>query len=146
MAHRDLFYEPPRGQKSGLPHDPFRASWSLVRFGGSAPLAIKGHDTCNLGPFSQFTNVSFDPHTKTREKKCVPLFQIKNKHISETLNQHLADQNWLCSTVSTQKEAKTTDHVDIFWITDPAGSLSVSETILISENWGSVRFKTRLSS
>lgn len=38
-----------------------RASWSLVRLGGSAPLAIKGQD--NLGPFSQFTNVSFDPPT-----------------------------------------------------------------------------------
>ena len=61
MTHKNLFYQPPLGETSGLPHDPFK-SFVIPRPIGW--ISTKSHDgQDNLGPFSQFTNVSFDPPT-----------------------------------------------------------------------------------
>jgi flavin reductase (DIM6/NTAB) family NADH-FMN oxidoreductase RutF len=61
MAHPDLFYEPPKGEKSGLPHDPFKSFVIPRPIGWISSTSVDGID--NLGPFSQFNNVSFDPPT-----------------------------------------------------------------------------------
>ena len=61
MTRPDLFYEPTKGQRSGLPHDPFK-SFVIPRPIGWISTTSKGGQD-NLGPFSQFTNVSFDPPT-----------------------------------------------------------------------------------
>ncbi|KAH8703931.1 hypothetical protein BGW36DRAFT_287926 [Talaromyces proteolyticus] len=61
MAHSDLFYEPPKGETSGLPHDPFKSFVIPRPIGWISTTSKDGQD--NLGPFSQFNNVSFDPPT-----------------------------------------------------------------------------------
>jgi flavin reductase (DIM6/NTAB) family NADH-FMN oxidoreductase RutF len=61
MAHPDLFYEPPKGETSGLPHDPFKSFVIPRPIGWISTTSTEGQD--NLGPFSQFNNVSFDPPT-----------------------------------------------------------------------------------
>ena len=61
MVHPDLFYEPPKGEKSGLPHDPFKSFVIPRPIGWISTTSADGID--NLGPFSQFNNVSFDPPT-----------------------------------------------------------------------------------
>lgn len=61
MTHPDVFYEPPKGEKSGLPHDPFKSFVIPRPIGWISTTSSTGQD--NLAPFSQFTNVSFDPPT-----------------------------------------------------------------------------------
>jgi hypothetical protein len=61
MTRSDLFYEPPKGEKSGLPHDPFKSFVIPRPIGWISTTSVDGID--NLGPFSQFNNVSFDPPT-----------------------------------------------------------------------------------
>ncbi|KAJ4855441.1 flavin reductase like domain-containing protein [Trichoderma breve] len=61
MTHPDIFYEPPKGEKSGLPHDPFKSFVIPRPIGWISTTSSNGQD--NLAPFSQFTNVSFDPPT-----------------------------------------------------------------------------------
>ncbi|KAK9481780.1 hypothetical protein V1527DRAFT_486298 [Lipomyces starkeyi] len=61
MVHPDLFYEPAKGEKSGLPHDPFKSFVIPRPIGWISTTSADGID--NLGPFSQFNNVSFDPPT-----------------------------------------------------------------------------------
>jgi flavin reductase (DIM6/NTAB) family NADH-FMN oxidoreductase RutF len=61
MTRSDLFYEPPKGEKSGLPHDPFKSFVIPRPIGWISTTSVDGLD--NLGPFSQFNNVSFDPPT-----------------------------------------------------------------------------------
>ncbi|MCJ1452963.1 hypothetical protein MMC28_003308 [Mycoblastus sanguinarius] len=57
----DIFYQPWKGEKSGLPHDPFK-SFAIPRpIGWISTTDNDGKD--NLAPFSQFTNVSYDPPT-----------------------------------------------------------------------------------
>jgi flavin reductase (DIM6/NTAB) family NADH-FMN oxidoreductase RutF len=51
-----MFYEP--GQPHGLSHDPFKAC-VVPRPIGWISSRLDGHD--NLAPYSQFTNVNFDP-------------------------------------------------------------------------------------
>ncbi|RDL42449.1 Uncharacterized protein BP5553_02428 [Venustampulla echinocandica] len=61
MGRPDIFYEPPKGQKSGLPHDPFKSFVVPRPIGWISTTSKNGQD--NLAPFSQFNNVSFDPPT-----------------------------------------------------------------------------------
>ncbi|KAK0636654.1 hypothetical protein B0T17DRAFT_596103 [Bombardia bombarda] len=61
MSRPDIFYEPPKGQRSGLPHDPFKSFVIPRPIGWISTKSRDGKD--NLAPFSQFTNVSFDPPT-----------------------------------------------------------------------------------
>lgn len=61
MTYSDIFYEPPRGETSGLPHDPFKSFVIPRPIGWISTTSKDGQD--NLGPYSQFTNVSFDPPT-----------------------------------------------------------------------------------
>jgi len=61
MTHPDIFYEPPKGEKSGLPHDPFKSFVIPRPIGWISTTSKEGID--NLAPFSQFQNVSFDPPT-----------------------------------------------------------------------------------
>jgi flavin reductase (DIM6/NTAB) family NADH-FMN oxidoreductase RutF len=61
MVHKDIFYEPPKGQGSGLPHDPFKSLVIPRPIGWISTTSKNGVD--NLGPYSQFNNVSFDPPT-----------------------------------------------------------------------------------
>lgn len=61
MAENDLYYEPSKGQESGLPHDPFKSCVIPRPIGWISTTSKDGQD--NLGPFSQFNNVSFDPPT-----------------------------------------------------------------------------------
>lgn len=61
MAHPDIYYEPPKGEKSGLAHDPFKSFVIPRPIGWISTTGKDGQD--NLGPFSQFNNVSFDPPT-----------------------------------------------------------------------------------
>jgi len=61
MAQPDIFYEPPKGQTSGLAHDPFKSFVIPRPIGWISTTSKDGQD--NLGPFSQFNNVSFDPPT-----------------------------------------------------------------------------------
>ncbi|TVY91879.1 Uncharacterized protein LAWI1_G003169, partial [Lachnellula willkommii] len=63
MAHPDIFYEPAKGEKSGLPHDPFKSFVIPRPIGWISTTSKDGLD--NLGPYSQFNNVSFDPPTIT---------------------------------------------------------------------------------
>lgn len=60
MAYnKDLFYK--SGEPSGLPHDPFKSLVVPRPIGWISTQNKEGVD--NLAPFSQFTNVSFDPPT-----------------------------------------------------------------------------------
>jgi flavin reductase (DIM6/NTAB) family NADH-FMN oxidoreductase RutF len=61
MTHENIFYQPPLGETSGLPHDPFKSFVIPRPIGWISTKSRDGQD--NLGPFSQFTNVSFDPPT-----------------------------------------------------------------------------------
>ncbi|KAM3067987.1 hypothetical protein ACMFMG_011037 [Clarireedia jacksonii] len=61
MSRPDIFYQPPLGEKSGLPHDPFKSFVIPRPIGWISTTSKEGQD--NLAPFSQFTNVSFDPPT-----------------------------------------------------------------------------------
>lgn len=61
MVHADLFYQPAKGETSGLPHDPFKSFVVPRPIGWISTRSRDGLD--NLAPFSQFTNVSFDPPT-----------------------------------------------------------------------------------
>ena len=61
MVHADLFYQPAKGETSGLPHDPFKSFVVPRPIGWISTRSRDGKD--NLAPFSQFTNVSFDPPT-----------------------------------------------------------------------------------
>ena len=61
MVHADLFYQPAKGETSGLPHDPFKSFVVPRPVGWISTRSRDGLD--NLAPFSQFTNVSFDPPT-----------------------------------------------------------------------------------
>ncbi|KAK4443370.1 putative flavin reductase domain protein fmn-binding protein [Podospora aff. communis PSN243] len=61
MTHPDLFYQPPLGETSGLPHDPIKSFVIPRPIGWISTTSPSGQD--NLAPFSQFTNVSFDPPT-----------------------------------------------------------------------------------
>ncbi|KAH9204242.1 hypothetical protein DL95DRAFT_529347 [Leptodontidium sp. 2 PMI_412] len=61
MAREDLFYQPPKGEKSGLPYDPFKSFVIPRPIGWISTRSKDGVD--NLAPYSQFTNVSFDPPT-----------------------------------------------------------------------------------
>lgn len=61
MSRPDIFYEPAKGEKSGLPHDPFKSFVIPRPIGWISTTSKDGID--NLGPFSQFNNVSFDPPT-----------------------------------------------------------------------------------
>ncbi|KAJ5450515.1 FMN-binding split barrel [Penicillium daleae] len=61
MTYSDIFYEPPKGETSGLPHDPFKSFVIPRPIGWISTTSKDGQD--NLGPYSQFTNVSFDPPT-----------------------------------------------------------------------------------
>ena len=61
MPHADLFYEPTKGERSGLPHDPFKSFVIARPIGWVSTTSKEGQD--NLAPYSQFTNVSFDPPT-----------------------------------------------------------------------------------
>jgi flavin reductase (DIM6/NTAB) family NADH-FMN oxidoreductase RutF len=61
MSHPDIFYQPPKGETSGLPHDPFKSFVIPRPIGWISTTSRDGKD--NLAPFSQFTNVSFDPPT-----------------------------------------------------------------------------------
>lgn len=61
MTHPDIFYRPLKGETSGLPHDPFKSFVIPRPIGWISTTSRDGKD--NLAPFSQFTNVSFDPPT-----------------------------------------------------------------------------------
>ena len=61
MSRPDIFYEPPKGERSGLPHDPFKSFVIPRPIGWISTTGTDGRD--NLAPFSQFNNVSFDPPT-----------------------------------------------------------------------------------
>lgn len=61
MGRPDLFYQPLRGETSGLPHDPFKSLVIPRPIGWISTTSQDGRD--NLAPFSQFQNVSFDPPT-----------------------------------------------------------------------------------
>ena len=61
MVHKNIFYQPPKGETSGLPHDPFKSFVIPRPIGWISTKSRDGKD--NLAPFSQFTNVSFDPPT-----------------------------------------------------------------------------------
>ncbi len=61
MTQADLFYQPPKGETSGLSHDPFKSFVIPRPIGWISTTSRDGRD--NLAPFSQFTNVSFDPPT-----------------------------------------------------------------------------------
>jgi flavin reductase (DIM6/NTAB) family NADH-FMN oxidoreductase RutF len=61
MVHRDIFYQPPKGETSGLPHDPFKSFVIPRPIGWISTTSRDGKN--NLAPFSQFNNVSFDPPT-----------------------------------------------------------------------------------
>lgn len=61
MVHEDIFYKPLKGETSGLPHDPFKSLVIPRPIGWISTKSQAGKD--NLAPFSQFTNVSFDPPT-----------------------------------------------------------------------------------
>jgi len=61
MVNEDLFYQPLKGEKSGLPHDPSKNFVIPRPIGWISTTDKNGKD--NLAPFSQFTNVSFDPPT-----------------------------------------------------------------------------------
>jgi len=60
MSQQDIFYQPDR-ETSGLPHDPFKSFVVPRPIGWISTTSRDGKD--NLAPFSQFTNVSFDPPT-----------------------------------------------------------------------------------
>jgi flavin reductase (DIM6/NTAB) family NADH-FMN oxidoreductase RutF len=53
-----MFYEPGK-TAHGLPHDPFKACVVPRPIGWISTISIDG--ICNLAPFSQFQNLSFDP-------------------------------------------------------------------------------------
>lgn len=55
-----MHYEPGR-TKHGLPHDPFKSCVVPRPIGWISTRGLDGSD--NLAPYSQFTNVSFDPPT-----------------------------------------------------------------------------------
>ncbi|KAB8301640.1 hypothetical protein EYC80_003478 [Monilinia laxa] len=59
MSRPDIFYQPPKGENSGLPHDPFKSFIIPRPIGWISTTSKSGQD--NLAPFSQFNNVSFDP-------------------------------------------------------------------------------------
>ncbi|TGO39009.1 hypothetical protein BHYA_0062g00120 [Botrytis hyacinthi] len=61
MSRPDIFYQPPKGENSGLPHDPFKSFVIPRPIGWISTTSQSGQD--NLAPFSQFNNVSFDPPT-----------------------------------------------------------------------------------
>ncbi|TVY75825.1 Uncharacterized protein LSUE1_G005857 [Lachnellula suecica] len=61
MTRPDIFYQPAKGEKSGLPHDPFKSFVIPRPIGWISTTSKEGLD--NLGPYSQFNNVSFDPPT-----------------------------------------------------------------------------------
>ncbi|CCD53018.1 hypothetical protein BofuT4_P139420.1 [Botrytis cinerea T4] len=61
MSRPDIFYQPPKGESSGLPHDPFKSFVIPRPIGWISTTSKSGQD--NLAPFSQFNNVSFDPTT-----------------------------------------------------------------------------------
>ncbi|KAH8806041.1 hypothetical protein F5884DRAFT_710023 [Xylogone sp. PMI_703] len=61
MARPDLFYEPPKGESSGIPHEPFKLFVVPRPIGWISTTSSEGQD--NLAPYSQFNNVSFDPPT-----------------------------------------------------------------------------------
>ncbi|TGO75163.1 hypothetical protein BELL_0231g00170 [Botrytis elliptica] len=61
MSRPDIFYQPPKGENSGLPHDPFKSFVIPRPIGWVSTTSKSGQD--NLAPFSQFNNVSFDPPT-----------------------------------------------------------------------------------
>ncbi|KAF7900504.1 uncharacterized protein EAF01_007806 [Botrytis porri] len=61
MSRLDIFYQPPKGESSGLPHDPFKSFVIPRPIGWISTTSKTGQD--NLAPFSQFNNVSFDPPT-----------------------------------------------------------------------------------
>ncbi|KAF7887128.1 uncharacterized protein EAF02_003775 [Botrytis sinoallii] len=61
MSRPDIFYQPPKGENSGLPHDPFKSFVIPRPIGWISTTSRSGQD--NLAPFSQFNNVSFDPPT-----------------------------------------------------------------------------------
>ncbi|KAI9649470.1 hypothetical protein NHQ30_002046 [Ciborinia camelliae] len=61
MSRPDIFYQPPKGESSGLPHDPFKSFVIPRPIGWISTTSKSGQD--NLAPFSQFNNVSFDPPT-----------------------------------------------------------------------------------
>lgn len=78
MAQEDIFYRPDK-ETSALPHDPFKSfvvprpvGWiSTTSRDGKGKLSswfiifldLITWELDNLAPFSQFTNVSFDPPT-----------------------------------------------------------------------------------
>jgi flavin reductase (DIM6/NTAB) family NADH-FMN oxidoreductase RutF len=59
MTYEDLFYK--AGEPSGLPHDPFKSLVVPRPIGWISTQSKDGVD--NIAPYSQFTNVSFDPPT-----------------------------------------------------------------------------------
>ncbi|KAF7901161.1 hypothetical protein EAF00_003382 [Botryotinia globosa] len=61
MSRPDVFYQPPKGENSGLPHDPFKSFVIPHPIGWISTTSQSGQD--NLAPYSQFNNVSFDPPT-----------------------------------------------------------------------------------
>ncbi|RFU82171.1 flavin reductase like domain [Trichoderma arundinaceum] len=61
MSQPDIFYQPLKGESSGLPHDPFKSFVIPRPIGWISTTSQDGKD--NLAPFSQFQNVSFDPPT-----------------------------------------------------------------------------------
>ncbi|KAF7944618.1 uncharacterized protein EAE97_005251 [Botrytis byssoidea] len=61
MSRPDIFYQPPKGENSGLPHDPFKSFVIPRPIGWISTTSQSGQD--NLAPYSQFNNVSFDPPT-----------------------------------------------------------------------------------
>ncbi|ESZ95800.1 hypothetical protein SBOR_3817 [Sclerotinia borealis F-4128] len=61
MPRPDIFYQPPKGESSGLPHDPFKSFVIPRPIGWISTTSKSGQD--NLAPYSQFNNVSFDPPT-----------------------------------------------------------------------------------
>ncbi|KAF7956779.1 hypothetical protein EAE96_004106 [Botrytis aclada] len=61
MSRPDIFYQPLKGESSGLPHDPFKSFVIPRPIGWISTTSKSGQD--NLAPFSQFNNVSFDPPT-----------------------------------------------------------------------------------
>ena len=61
MTYSDIFYEPLQGETSSLLFDPFE-SFVIPRLIRWISTTSKDSQD-NLGPYSQFTNVSFDPPT-----------------------------------------------------------------------------------
>jgi flavin reductase (DIM6/NTAB) family NADH-FMN oxidoreductase RutF len=61
MSRADLFYQPLKGEVSGLPHDPFKSFCIPRPIGWISTTSKDGKN--NLAPFSQFQNVSYDPPT-----------------------------------------------------------------------------------